>query len=154
MSISGLIESKTYDDQNSDLVGFMWLVIDLLIGERCEILVIDKLISIVLSNEQNLSCIRKEDRDIYIRSGTLPEDLKKTLLLFIYLSLNGVKDKYQHIFNSMVIDPRLTFEYVEDILLDIHNGVNKKIIELLFSNETRVYNYFIRNLLLSLKPCT
>jgi hypothetical protein len=156
ISFQGVDDDKVYDKQNSDLVGFMWTVIDLLIGERGEILVIDKLIRIVLSNEQNLlSIIPKEDRDIYIKSGVLPEDLKKKLLLFIYQSImyNLDKEKYTVRFKKMVIDPRLTFEHVGNILLDIHNGVNKKIIELLFSNRDR-YNDFIRNLLLSLKPCT
>ena len=67
---------------------------------------------------------------------------------------NFAKDKYTVRFKKMVIDSRLTFEHVGNILLDIHNGVNKKIIELLFSNDITKYNYFIRNLLLSLKPCT
>jgi hypothetical protein len=53
----------------------------------------------------------------------------------------------------MVIDPRLTFENVGSILLGIHNDVNNRIIELLFSNRDQ-YNDFIRNLLLLLQPCT
>jgi hypothetical protein len=152
----GLDEDKIYDNQNSDLVGFMWIVIDLLIGRRCGTLVIDELIRIVLSNEQNLLSIIPEESEKYKKSGNLSENWKKRLLLFIYESImyNFAKDKYTVRFKKMVIDSRLTFEHVGNILLDIHNGVNKKIIELLFSNDITKYNYFIRNLLLSLKPCT
>ena len=158
INYSGVAEDKVYDNQNSDLVGFMWTVIDLLIGERGETLVIDELMRIVLLNEKNLPIDEKE-REKYKKLGKLSEiseNWKKKLLLFIYQSLmyNFDKEKYTVRFKSMVIDPLLTFEKVGNILLDIHNDFNNRIIELLFSNDRKMYNYFIRNLLLLLQPCT
>lgn len=158
INYSGVAEDKVYDNQNSDLVGFMWTVVDLLIGERGETLVIDELMRIVLLNEKNLP-IDEEERKKYKKLGKLSEiseNWKKKLLLFIYQSLmyNFDKEKYNVRFESMVIDPLLTFEKVGNILLDIHNDFNNRIIELLFSNDKNQYNDFIRNLLLLLQPCT
>jgi hypothetical protein len=158
INYSGVAEDKVYDNQNSDLVGFMWTVIDLLIGERGETLVIDELMRIVLLNEKNLPIDEKE-REKYKKLGKLSEiseNWKKKLLLFIYQSLmyNFDKEKYTVRFKSMVIDSKLTFEKVGNILLGIRNDFNNRIIELLFSNDRNTYNYFIRNLLLLLQPCT
>jgi hypothetical protein len=102
---NGLIEGKIYDNQNSDLVGFMWIVIDLLIGKRCGTFVIDELIRIVLSNEQNLLSIIPEEYERYKKSGNLSENWKKRLLLFIYESImyNFAKDKYTVRFRALRI---------------------------------------------------
>lgn len=140
--------AQIIDNENSDLVGFFWVAIDLLTCKRLGIELIENLIRKVLSNEQNIFVITG-DRN----TTSINEYYKQKTLLFIYqlLMRNSNPRKYNinEMFSGMVIDRDITFDALFTM---ISKKNNKKILEILFSNDMDKYNKFIRNLFSLLTP--
>jgi len=140
--------AQIIDNKNSDLVGFFWVAIDLLTCKRLGIDLIDQLILRVLSNEQNIFVITGK------KNTTLIEHYhqQKTLLFIYQLLMHNSNPSKYHIsdmFSKILIDSGITFDALFNM---ISKKNNRKILEILFSNDMNKYNKVIRDLFSLLTP--
>jgi serine/threonine protein kinase len=133
------------DKQNSDLIGFFWVAIELLTLSQIGNMIIKELIRHVLSNRENMSVIKKDILDI-------EEMINGKTLLFIYQLLmhnSPEKTPISGMFNGMVIDKEIS---VDTLFKLIKKHYNSKILEILFKNNRVEYGKFIRKLFKLLTP--
>lgn len=133
------------DNQNSDLIGFFWVAIELLTLSQIGNMIIEELIRHVLSNRENMSVIKKDILDI-------EKMINGKTLLFIYqLLMHNTPEKkpISGMFNGMVIDKEITFDTIFNL---IKKHYNSKILEILFKNNRDEYGEFIRTLFKLLTP--
>lgn len=140
--------AQIIDNENSDLVGFFWVAIDLLTCKRIGIDLLENLIRKVLSNKQNIFVITGDKN-----TTSINEYYKQKTLLFIYQLLmhNSNPEIYNinEMFSGMVSVSGITFNALFTM---ISKKNNSKILEILFSNDMDKYNTFIRNLFTLLAP--
>jgi serine/threonine protein kinase len=139
-----IYEGKHNDNQNSDLIGFFWLAIELITLSQIGQNIIESLIKHILSN--------KHEYDILSRNTPTEEMIKKKTLLFIYqLLLYNSPEKLpiSDIFAGMTIDEEIIFD---TIFKSIIEHKKRKVLEILFINDKSKYNSFIRHLFVLLTP--
>lgn len=133
------------DNQNSDLIGFFWVAIELLTLSQIGNTIIEELIRHVLSNRENMLVIKKDILDI-------EKMINGKTLLFIYQLLmhnTPGKKPISGMFNGMVIDKEITFDTIFNLIKEHYNS---KILEILFKNNRNEYGEFIRTLFKLLTP--